>query len=55
MAGLINASFKCFAHHSPPLHRSRIGAQGWNVLRGNLPLPLVAEDYSVMDAIVTYF
>lgn len=37
---LIDASFKGFAHLSPPLHRSQIGAQGWNVLKGDLPLPL---------------
>lgn len=37
---LIDASFKGFPHLSPPLHRSQIGAQGWNVLKGDLPLPL---------------
>jgi D-serine dehydratase len=37
---LIDASFKGFSHLSPPLHRSQIGAQGWNVLKGDLPLPL---------------
>ncbi len=37
---LIDSSFKGFPHHSAPLHRSHIAAQGWNVLLGDLPLPL---------------
>ena len=37
---LIDASFKGFPHHSAPLRRSVIGQQNWNVLRGDLPLPL---------------
>lgn len=37
---LIDASFKGFPHGSAPLRRSQIGEQGWNVLRGDLPLPL---------------
>lgn len=37
---LLDASFKGFPHLSPALHRSQIGAQGWNVLQGDLPLPL---------------
>ncbi len=37
---LIDSSFKGFPHSSPALRRSQIGAQGWNVLRGDLPLPL---------------
>jgi len=36
----IDASFKGFPHDSPALRRSQIGAQGWNVLAGDLPLPL---------------
>ena len=36
----LDASWKGFPHHSPPLRRSAIGTQGWNVLRGDLPLPL---------------
>jgi D-serine dehydratase len=36
----LDASHKGFPHHAPPLRRSAIGAQGWNVLRGDLPLPL---------------
>ena len=31
---------KGFPHDAPPLRRSQIGAQRWNVLRGDLPLPL---------------
>ncbi|RYF39089.1 MAG: amino acid deaminase, partial [Comamonadaceae bacterium] len=37
---VLDASWKGFPHHSPPLRRSAIGAQGWNLLRGDLPLPL---------------
>ncbi len=37
---LLDASQKGFPHHSPPLKRSQIGQQGWNVLRGDLPMPL---------------
>lgn len=37
---LLDASSKGFPHHAAPLRRSAIGAQGWNVLRGDLPLPL---------------
>jgi D-serine dehydratase len=36
----LDASQKGFPHHSGPLRRSAIGSQGWNVLRGDLPLPL---------------
>jgi D-serine dehydratase len=37
---LIDSSFKGFPHSSPALRVSQIGAQGWNVLSGDLPLPL---------------
>lgn len=37
---VLDASWKGFPHHSAPLRRSAIGSQGWNVLRGDLPLPL---------------
>lgn len=37
---IIDAGFKGFPHRQAPLRRSAIGAQGWNVLRGDLPLPL---------------
>ena len=46
---LIDASFKGFPHHSPPLRRSQIGAQGWNVLGGDLPLPLAVIRREVMQ------
>jgi D-serine dehydratase len=36
----LDASQKGFPHHNGPLRRSAIGSQGWNVLRGDLPLPL---------------
>ncbi len=37
---LLDATFKGFPHGAPPLPRSQVGAQGWNVLAGDLPLPL---------------
>jgi len=37
---LIDSSFKGFPHQQAALRRSAIGAQGWNLLRGDLPLPL---------------
>ena len=45
---LIDSSFKGFPHSSPALRRSQIGAQGWNVLRGDLPLPLALIRRDVM-------
>jgi D-serine dehydratase len=36
----LDASFKGFPQHSPPLRRSAVAAQQWNVLAGDLPLPL---------------
>jgi D-serine dehydratase len=46
---LISPAFKGFPHHSAPLRRSAIGAQGWNVLRGDLPLPLAVIRRDVMQ------
>jgi D-serine dehydratase len=37
---LLDATFKGFPHGAVPMPRSRVGAQGWNVLAGDLPLPL---------------
>ena len=37
---LIDDSFKGFPHGQPALRRSEIARQGWNVLLGDLPLPL---------------
>lgn len=37
---VLDATSKGFPHGSPALRRSRIGQQGWNVLAGDLPLPL---------------
>lgn len=36
----LDNGFKGYPHGMPPLRRSEIGAQGWNVLAGDLPLPL---------------
>jgi len=46
---MIDASFKGFPHHSPPLRRSQMGAQGWNVLAGDMPLPLAVIRREVMQ------
>jgi len=45
---LIDSTFKGFPHDSPALRRSQIGAQGWNVLQGDLPLPLAVIRRDVM-------
>ena len=37
---LLDATFKGFPHGAAPMPLSRVGAQGWNVLAGDLPLPL---------------
>lgn len=37
---VLDASWKGYPHHAAPLRRSAISAQGWNVLRGDMPLPL---------------
>jgi len=37
---VIDSSFKGFPHLQSALRRSEIGRQNWNVLRGDLPLPL---------------
>jgi D-serine dehydratase len=37
---VLDPTFKGFPHGSPPLRRSAVGAQGWNVVGGDLPLPL---------------
>ncbi len=37
---ILDASFKGYPHTQPPRARSTVGAAGWNVLAGDLPLPL---------------
>ncbi len=37
---VIDSGFKGFPHHQSGLRRSDIGKQNWNVMRGDLPLPL---------------
>jgi D-serine dehydratase len=37
---VLDASWKGYPHGAAPLRRSAIAGQGWNVLRGDLPLPL---------------
>jgi D-serine dehydratase len=45
----LDASQKGFPHHSGPLRRSAIGSQGWNVLKGDLPLPLAVIRRDALD------
>src|ERR1700758_68850 len=40
LAPLLAATFKGYPHGAAPMPRSQVGAQGWNVLAGDLPLPL---------------
>lgn len=37
---VLDGSHKGFPAQVPPLRRSEVGSQGWNVLAGDLPLPL---------------
>jgi D-serine dehydratase len=37
---VLDASWKGYPHGAAPLRRSAVAGQGWNVLRGDLPLPL---------------
>ena len=37
---LLQAPMKGLPHHSPALRVSDVGMQGWNVLAGDLPLPV---------------
>jgi len=46
---LVDSSFKGFPHHSAALNLSQIGAQGWNVLKGDLPLPLAVIKRDVLQ------
>ena len=44
----LDRSYKGFPHNSGPLRRSEVAAQGWNVLKGDLPLPLAVVKQSAM-------
>ncbi len=46
---LLDASLKGFPHDCPPLRRSAIAAKNWNVLNGDLPLPLAVIKQDVMQ------
>src|SRR5262249_41509950 len=41
-------SFKGFPHTSAPLRRSEVGARGWNVAAGDLPLPVAVLKASAL-------
>jgi len=36
----LDAAHKAWPQHAPPLKRSQVGAQGWSVAAGDLPLPV---------------
>ena len=40
---------KGYPHDAPPLRRSAIAARGWNLLRGDLPLPLAVIRRDALD------
>jgi len=46
---LLDATSKGFPAGSPPLRRSAIGAQGWKVLAGDLPLPLAVIRHEALQ------
>ena len=46
---LIDSGFKGFPHHQQPLRRSQIARQNWNVLNGDLPLPLAIIKRNALD------
>jgi D-serine dehydratase len=45
---VLDASWKGFPHGAAPLRRSAIATQGWNVLRGDLPLPLAVIKHGAL-------
>ena len=46
---VLDSSFKGFPHQSLPLPCSLVGQQGWNVLAGDLPLPLAVIHRDVLQ------
>ncbi|MDI9335832.1 MAG: amino acid deaminase [Gammaproteobacteria bacterium] len=44
----LNSSFKGYPSHCPPLPLAKVGDQGWQVLRGDLPLPLAVLKESAL-------
>lgn len=45
----LDANFKGFPHTQAPLTRAQVAEQGWNVLRGDLPLPLAVIRTRALD------
>src|SRR4051812_326226 len=46
---VLDASLKGFPHGSPPLRRSQVAGQSWDVLAGDLPLPLALIRASALE------
>jgi D-serine dehydratase len=46
---LLSNHHKGYPHDAPPLRRSQIGAQGWQVLAGDLPLPLAVISQDALN------
>lgn len=51
---VIDASFKGFPHASAPIPLLQIGAQRWNVLAGDLPLPVAVIKRDVLQHNLTW-
>ena len=48
MKTLLSNEFKGFPHRQPPISAQDIATQGWNVLAGDLPLPLAVLKQSAL-------
>ncbi|MES1163587.1 MAG: amino acid deaminase, partial [Rhizobacter sp.] len=46
---LLDARLKGFPHTHGPVRRSDIGGAGWNVLAGDLPLPIALIKREALD------
>jgi D-serine dehydratase len=46
---ILHPGMKGYPHASPPLRRSEIGMQGWDVLAGDLPFPLAVIKQRELD------
>ena len=51
---LLQPPMKGLPHHSPALHTSDVGAQGWNVLAGDLPLPVALLKREALEHNITW-
>ena len=47
---LLDASYKGYPLGAPPCAVGAVGEQGWNLLDGDLPLPLAVLDEAALDS-----